>query len=100
QKFGKLTIIERTAPPEYLKDKKSIYFLCKCDCGNEKIIKKSSLMSGATTSCGCERKEKASKRAKENITHGMTRTKFYRIWTGMINRCTNPNYNEFHLYGG
>lgn len=33
------------------------YWLCKCDCGNEKILSvaKSSLTSGNTTSCGCAR---------------------------------------------
>lgn len=24
----------------------------------------------------------------------------YRIWAGMRKRCLNPNYREFHLYGG
>lgn len=100
QKFGKLTIIERTAPPEHLKDRKSIYLLCKCDCGNEKVVKKSSLTSGATISCGCEHKKRASERAKNNKTHGMTGTRFYRIYKNMKRRCYDENDNQYHNYGG
>ena len=39
------------------------YWLCKCDCGNEKLVsvRTGSLQSGATTSCGCV--------AYENITN-------------------------------
>lgn len=29
---------------------------CKCDCGKEKIISHSNIMTGATKSCGCKRK--------------------------------------------
>ena len=32
---------------------KTIKWLCKCDCGNEKIIADSSIRSGRTVSCGC-----------------------------------------------
>lgn len=31
--------------------------------------------------------------------HGMCRSKVYRIWTGMKNRCQNPNNAAFHNYG-
>ena len=34
-------------------------WLCKCDCGNTKYIKGSSLLKGATTSCGCLTKAKS-----------------------------------------
>ena len=33
-------------------------WLCRCKCGNEKIIRLSSLKSGTTKSCGCLRNEK------------------------------------------
>lgn len=44
KKFGKLTVLE------YVKN--SMY-RCKCDCGNEKIIRRDSLITGNTSSCGC-----------------------------------------------
>ena len=40
------------------KDKHGNYrWLCKCDCGSEKIIYSSSLHSGNTKSCGCLHRE-------------------------------------------
>lgn len=31
----------------------ALLWLCKCDCGNEKIIRSKSLRLGLTRSCGC-----------------------------------------------
>ena len=31
---------------------------------------------------------------------GNTRHPLYKTWEGMKNRCLNPNYPEFHYYGG
>jgi hypothetical protein len=36
---------------------RTTYWRCKCDCGNEKIINKNSLISGHTKSCGCHYKD-------------------------------------------
>lgn len=33
-------------------------------------------------------------------THGMSRTRIYRIWRNMINRCDNPNVPCYGRYGG
>lgn len=49
QKFGKLTAVKfenRTVRGQH-------QWLCKCDCGNIKIVRKHSLTSGTTISCGC-----------------------------------------------
>ena len=54
QRFGNLIVIERA---ENLG--KKIAWLCKCDCGNEKIIRATDLTSGKIKSCGCLRKELA-----------------------------------------
>ena len=35
-----------------------------------------------------------------NTTHGMKRTRFYKIWTGMKTRCYNKNKHNYHRYGG
>lgn len=37
---------------------------CSCDCGNNKKVGKSALLSGATSSCGCLHKERARASAK------------------------------------
>ena len=41
------------------------YFLCKCDCGKEKLVRFGNLMCGAIRSCGCLRKETVKENAKK-----------------------------------
>ncbi len=48
QRFGQLIAIERG---ENLK--KYTRWLCKCDCGNETLVRTDYLRNGHTTSCGC-----------------------------------------------
>ena len=43
-------------------------WLCKCKCGNEKIVYGTNLRRGLTTSCGCFRKEKLAKEKLIDIT--------------------------------
>lgn len=94
-KVGRLTVIKRTERPSNVKNKKS-YWLCKCDCGNEKVIIGTDLKSGGTQSCGCLMIE----RIKEaNTTHGMTNTRFYTIWRNMLSRCENSLDDSFEYYG-
>ena len=50
QRFGRLTVISLNE--EATKQKKNTQWNCKCDCGNEVIVRGSNL-SGGTTSCGC-----------------------------------------------
>jgi|APSaa5957512622_1039677.scaffolds.fasta_scaffold03105_7 hypothetical protein len=49
QKFGRLTVIKIAGKNKHRK----ILWACKCDCGNEKVIVGSKLLSGHTKSCGC-----------------------------------------------
>ena len=52
QEFGRLVVIKR-AP----NNKRRTFWVCKCDCGNEKVINGYSLVSGYTKSCGCLHRE-------------------------------------------
>ena len=36
----------------------------------------------------------------KSITHGMTKTRFYRIWVEIKKRCSNPNAISYPRYGG
>ncbi len=47
QRFGRLTVLEYS----FSKSQKP-YWLCRCDCGNEKIIRGQNFVSGRTKSCG------------------------------------------------
>lgn len=90
QRFGRLVALE------YLGSSK---WKCKCDCG--KITNTASyysLISGATTSCGCYHREVLTGRVPTNKTHGMRCTPEFNIWSMMKNRCTNPNCNRHQFY--
>ena len=49
QKFGKLTVIEKTSKRKF----NQIVWKCKCDCGNIIEVPSASLVSYSTQSCGC-----------------------------------------------
>ena len=87
-RFNYLTIIKF----KYIKNKTS-YWICKCDCGKEKIIKGSSVITNITKSCGCLKSENAK-------THGDTKTSEYISWKSMKARCFNPNIKQYKNYGG
>lgn len=55
-KYGKLTVLYKIENTDATK--KGAYWMCKCDCGNQKIIFGNSLRRGNTTSCGCIGKSK------------------------------------------
>ncbi len=90
-KFNLLTVIENPFK------KQNRYFVkCKCDCGNEVITRLDHIYSGNTKGCGCQ--QHIPKRG--NLRHGLYGTRIYRIYGRMLQRCFNPNYPEFHYYGG
>lgn len=57
------------------------------------------LAESADTTPGakCTWKEKAGKRAKWD---GLSRTRLYDIWKGMVRRCTDPGQKDYPDYGG
>jgi hypothetical protein len=94
ERFGMLTVIEEA---DNLYGGREAAWKCKCDCGNTIIALGSMLRRGSYKSCGCQR----AKRAHDNFTtHGKTKTRIYKIWLGMRQRCYYSNYIEYYLYGG
>ena len=63
RRFGRLTVFQ------YTDERKNgeVMWLCKCDCGEEKLIRGSSLITGASASCGCLRKENSSRMIKTRL---------------------------------
>lgn len=61
--FGKLTVLEYAGAlqPDHPRNKKHTW-LCRCECGVEKIFWGVSLRSGGSQSCGCARLENIKKR--------------------------------------
>lgn len=80
---------------EYLGHRK---WRCMCDCGQECVREGKNLHDGSD--CGCRKplRDKAAglKRAK----HGDSRSSLYKRWTGMLQRCENPNNDAYANYGG
>lgn len=79
-----------------------IYYLCRCDCGAEKVVRKDQLTRGISKSCGCWKKEVAAAQLKRIFTtHGQAnKTRTYAIWKEMRKRCMNPLHHSYSLYGG
>lgn len=91
KKFGRLVVIQNVG-----KNKRNHnLYLCKCDCGNEKIICSGSIKSGNTKSCGCLTKEIAS---QNNRKHGKRNTKLYSTYNSMKQRCANIKDKYAHIY--
>ena len=72
------------------------YLVCRCDCGNEKVISMTHVRSGASKSCGCGVVKTTIKRS---TTHNGTHTRIYHIWLGIRRRCYNPNDFSYRYYG-
>ncbi len=51
--FGKLTVISEATSISGRKR-----WLCKCECGKEKVIYATNLISGSSKSCGCSKGRK------------------------------------------
>lgn len=90
-KFGRLTEVMEISTGKHPK------WLYSCECGATHIARKTHVVAGKIQSCGCLQKESASKRA---TTHGESRSRAYRIWSGIRQRCTNPNVKAYSNYGG
>lgn len=93
QRFGRLTVIERVGTSK----NGNALWDCKCDCGNTAVVRGASLKNGITRSCGCLIAESTKNR---NTTHCLSKTRLYRIWANMKDRCLNSNTREYPYYGG
>lgn len=93
QKFGRLTVISRAENGK----SRHVRWNCICDCGAEKIVQSTSLLSGHTISCGCYRKQRA---YENHITHGLAGSRLDRIYTSMKTRCYNEGAINYADYGG
>ena len=91
QVIGKLTVLNRVPAP------KQARWLCRCRCGKETVVPGYELRKGLVISCGCAKAERAS---KLNLSHGKTKSKEYRIYKNMINRCYFVKRSDYARYGG
>lgn len=99
-RFGRLTVVSRGPN----RKQGQARWVCRCDCGVEKVVDGGPLRDGRTRSCGCYVRDllRATRTGAESPvhTHGMTDTREYASWRSMKRRCLNENAANFHLYGG
>lgn len=96
QKFGRLTVLALSTK----RYKGGTIWECLCDCGNKKMVRRSSLQCGDSKSCGCLQKEHDSKILfTYSIKHGMRKAPEYEAWRGLKQRCLNKNHRKYSAYG-
>ena len=95
KKFGKLEVIG-----VHDTGSRKTYYVCQCDCGNVKVVRADALISGATKSCGCIKKEQDKANLAANHSHKMSGTRIYETWQDMKRRCYNKQNARYDRYGG
>ena len=91
RKFGRWTVLRYDS-----KRNGKSYWKCECECGNTGDVSGQNLKKGMSKSCGCLKQEVHMERA---TTHGMTKTRIYRVWGGMKSRCQIESASAFYKYG-
>lgn len=85
KRYDKLVVVARSLSPR----RGSVAWLCRCDCGNERVVLGIQLRSGTVRSCGCNK-----------VKHHRASEAIYKRWCGMVARCSNPKHVAYPLYGG
>lgn len=94
--FGSLTVLEELPPkqiapsPSRPKGRALRQFALECSCENKTYVEATlqDLRSENTQSCGCVRG-----------THRRAKTREYRTWSEIIQRCHNPKSTAYPYYG-
>lgn len=72
-KFGNWTVLSLAKRTVY----KNAYYLCRCSCGNEEIVRYSTLKNGESKSCGCLAKKLSSIKNRKNQGERAFNTTYY-----------------------
>lgn len=90
--FGRWYVESELEPRGYIK-----VYSCRCECGTIKEVTRQTLIAGNSNSCGCLRTEQIIARS---TSHNGSNHSLWGTYHSMLTRCRNPNYREYHLYGG
>lgn len=84
-------------------DGKNTTFICKCECGVERAVRRNCLVNGLSKSCGCQRSKNYSntlhEKYKNKAKTGEGRTRLHVIWDGMKKRCNCITDKHYVWYG-
>lgn len=100
-RFGRLVVLKRMPDMTYPGGHHQSAWLCRCDCGTERTFHGRSVKRGATKSCGCLRREIIVRiKTKHGHSTSSVRSREYRSWDMMKQRCLNPRNKRYPAYGG
>lgn len=77
--------------------KRKKMFVCRCDCGRSVEVNPVLFENGKIKSCG---KADCIHHKSLISTHGLSKDRIYRIWSGMKERCYNHKNHAWKTYGG
>lgn len=78
-------------------ERKTSYWMCRCQCGKEKTVAQAHLTGGKSRNCGCVRRAKTGR--IEGAATGMSTHPLYSTWCSMITRCHNLSDDSYCIYG-
>jgi len=96
-RFGLLTVLNEEPVHKQLSGQKERVFKLKCDCHKIIITQLKNIKYGSTKSCGCIRNNVLTQMSTK---HNMYKTRTYKSWHMMKQRCLNPNSKDYFNYGG
>lgn len=106
---SRLTFVGRSTKRNKFKQLLNEY---RCLCGNIAYLPGYAVNNGNTKSCGCLKHDRATLHllslgnrgnlasAKVLTKHGMSKSRFYFVYRGMMNRCYRPEVRSYVNYGG
>lgn len=89
ERYGRLLVVSRAENSQQGQAR----WNCKCDCGNNSIVRGQDLRNGKVVSCGCYKIENQTK-------HGFYDEPLYRVWISMKSRCNSETHKYYSNYGG
>lgn len=95
--FGRWTVVRHVGRNAA----RTLTYLCRCECGVERVVATHGLRLGTSKSCGCLHRELVAQRTSvRNTTHGMSRWPEYSAWKNMRARCSSSTHKDWSYYGG
>ena len=92
QTFHYLTVLEDVGRTE----NGTVLYKCQCKCRRSTIVNANSLRRFNSKSCGCWRNEQTGNKFRK---HGLTRSRIYKIWSNMLDRCYRQKSTSYIRYG-
>ncbi len=86
QRYGKLVVLAQAPIPS---SSHAAFWLCRCDCGTEKVVRAHSLANGDTQSCGCSKKSRQTRKDPRELA----------LFAGLIGHLVRAHKNTGLPYG-